>query len=114
MSLVKNVDDKGGKEYSRIDYGELYFGRKGKSIFVEGRTLSSIIDQGVIGVIDLLVLDIEGYEFEALLGLDLDRHRPKFIVVETLDFAQIELYLRKYYEFERNLSHHDYLFKRLI
>ncbi|MFD2263877.1 FkbM family methyltransferase [Lacibacterium aquatile] len=36
-------------------------------------------------VFDLLVLDVEGSEYDALLGLDLDRWQPGVIVIELLD-----------------------------
>ena len=52
---------------------------------VEGRTLSSLLDEANAPEIDLLVLDVEGYEPEALAGLDLERHAPRFVLVEMLD-----------------------------
>jgi hypothetical protein len=37
--------------------------------------------------VDLLVLDVEGHELDALRGLDLDRHAPGLVLVEMLDMA---------------------------
>lgn len=52
-------------------------------ITVSSYTLSEIIDMsGVDRPIDFLSLDVEGYEKEALKGLDLARHRPRFILIE--------------------------------
>jgi hypothetical protein len=39
------------------------------------------------GEIDLLVLDVEGSEKDALDGLDLGRHRPRLIMVEDNSFG---------------------------
>jgi FkbM family methyltransferase len=47
--------------------------------------LSTLLDVYEIGEIDILSLDIEGYEVEALQGLDLTRHRPKVMVIESDD-----------------------------
>lgn len=52
-----------------------------------GMTLSSILDAAGVTDIDLLSLDVEGSEVAALQGLDLTRHRPRFILVEVLDPA---------------------------
>jgi FkbM family methyltransferase len=45
--------------------------------------LSTLLDAHQIEEIDILSLDIEGYEVEAIKGLDLSRHRPKVIVIES-------------------------------
>jgi hypothetical protein len=50
---------------------------------VPERTLSFIFDQHGINHIDFLSLDIEGYEVQALKGLDLGRHRPHIMVIES-------------------------------
>lgn len=45
--------------------------------------LSTLLDAYQISEIDVLSLDIEGYEVEAMKGLDLSRHRPKVMVIES-------------------------------
>lgn len=42
-----------------------------------GRTISELIDDHLTQPVDLLSLDIEGYELKALRGLDLSRHQPR-------------------------------------
>jgi FkbM family methyltransferase len=49
------------------------------------RTLSSILDEVRAPEIDLLSLDVEGYEEQALAGLDFERHAPRFVLVEMRD-----------------------------
>ena len=56
--------------------------------------LSTLLDTYQISEIDILSLDIEGYEVEAMKGLDLSRHRPKVMVIES-DSPQHEAQLDK-------------------
>ena len=49
------------------------------------RTLSSILDEVRAPEVDLLSLDVEGYEAQVLAGLDLERHAPRFVLVEMRD-----------------------------
>ena len=86
-------------------------------IQVEGRTLSSVLDEAGVREIDLLVLDVEGYEAEALSGLELDRHAPRFLLVELLEAertsAGIEAVIGGRYEAVEQLSPYDRLYGRL-
>ena len=52
---------------------------------VPARTLSDVWDSHRLEHVDLLSLDVEGYEAQVLDGLDLERHRPDFIMVEVRD-----------------------------
>lgn len=49
---------------------------------VPTRTLDSILAEHGIGQIDLLSIDLEGAEYDALLTLDIEKHRPIHIVAE--------------------------------
>jgi hypothetical protein len=83
---------------------------------VPARTLTAVLDDAGVTAIDLLVLDVEGYEAAALRGLDLDRHPPRFVLVEILDDArqraQVEGALGGRYILEAQLSDHDHLYRR--
>jgi FkbM family methyltransferase len=52
---------------------------------VPARTLTSILDEQSAPEIDLLSLDVEGFEPSVLRGLDLDRHAPRWLLVEMHD-----------------------------
>jgi FkbM family methyltransferase len=52
---------------------------------VDARTLSALLDEMDAPEIDLLSLDVEGFEGPALRGLDLVRHAPRHILVEIHD-----------------------------
>jgi FkbM family methyltransferase len=71
-----------------IRFGNLLGWRDPHVEQVPARTLSELLDEAGMHEITLLSLDIEGYELEALQGLDLARHRPRWIVVEMHDLEQ--------------------------
>ncbi len=75
------------------------------------RTLSGLLDKHRIGKVDLLSLDVEGFELQVLKGLDLDRHRPRYILVEARDEDAIRAHLAPKYDEVAKLSHHDILFE---
>jgi FkbM family methyltransferase len=54
---------------------------------VPARSLSQLLDEAGSPEVDLLSLDVEGYEPEVLKGLDLSRHAPRWILVEMHDLA---------------------------
>lgn len=56
------------------------------------RTLTSILDEHwqASDRIDLLTVDVEGHDVQVLKGLDLEKYRPRMIVVELHEFAAIE------------------------
>lgn len=77
-------------------------------------TLSQILDDSGFTRIDLLSLDVEGYEARALDGLDLSRHRPRFILIEARYREDIDARLAGHYELVAQLSHHDLLYRSLF
>ena len=111
MSLVKGA--------MRSEEADLEHIRKGcevqkigsYEVTVPARTLSSVLDAHGIGAIDFLSLDVEGYEVEALRGLDFDRHAPRFMLVEARERRPIEELLAVRYEAVAELSHHDVLYR---
>lgn len=91
--------------------------RSSKVIEVPARTLSSLIDeQRIDREIDLLSLDVEGAEPEALRGLDLNRHSPRWICVEARDPAEIGRLLDRTHRLVEVLTdlgtHRDLLYGR--
>jgi FkbM family methyltransferase len=78
-------------------------------------TLSAVLDQAGVEQIDLLSLDVEGHEEEALKGLDFDRHAPEYILIEILfeqtGKAPVYELLEPRYEFVEQLSVRDHLFR---
>ena len=91
-------------------------------------TLERLLDQYVnpCQIIDLLSLDTEGYELPILRGFNLDKYRPRYMLIEiyTKDFNEIVSFLLSHnYILHSNFSnyslatnphwdgtHNDYLF----
>ncbi len=81
------------------------------SIMVATTTISTVIDDLMHGCApDLLSIDVEGHEMEVLGGLDLTRHRPQWVLVET-DRPQIIDEVLNCYSRTCQLSYHDYLYR---
>lgn len=83
---------------------------------VPARTLSDILDEVGAPEIDLLSLDVEGFEVQALEGLDLERHAPRYVLVEMHDIeemrADVERVLGDAYRLGERLSPVDALYVR--
>lgn|SRR5579875_3562485 len=83
---------------------------------VPARTLSSILEEVGAPEVDLLSLDVEGFECEVLRGLDLDAHAPRWFLVELREGAtsrtEVEELLADRYTFVEWLSPFDALYRR--
>jgi len=69
-------------------------------VSVKVSTLEKILDSVGATTIDLLSLDTEGYELEILKGLNLNKHRPRYML--------IEIYTNEYSTIIEYLSNHSY------
>ena len=83
---------------------------------VPAETLSSILDRVGAPEVDLLSLDVEGFEPSVLAGLDLDRHAPRWVLVEVhneeTDRPPIDAVIGARYELHERLSPVDLLYRR--
>jgi FkbM family methyltransferase len=105
----------GALPMEHVEAGLLSQQERTYEVQVPGRTLSSVLDEAGVTEVDLLVLDVEGYEPSVLRGLDLDRHAPAFALVEALDeaaFAAVERALAGRYEVVEWATPTDVLFRR--
>lgn len=73
--------DKTSETRWKRDYAPYFSGFEEQQ--VKKVRLNTLLDVYHVEEIDILSLDIEGYEVEALKGLDLSRHRPKVMVIES-------------------------------
>jgi FkbM family methyltransferase len=83
---------------------------------IPARTLSDVLDEAGGPEVDLLSLDVEGFEPGVLAGLDLERHAPRWILVEVHDgvagSGPIDAILGEHYELHSTLSPIDLLYRR--
>ena len=96
---------------SHIQLAEDVQGITAAEIMVRGVSLSELLEEHGNPKVTLFSLDVEGFEVDVLRGLDLSRHRPDFILVETRGISQVTQILSSHYDLIATLSHHDYLFK---
>lgn len=78
---------------------------------VPARTLTSVLEEVGAGRVDFLSLDVEGYELQALNGLDLERFRPRYILVEARFREEVDQRLGPHYDTVDELTHHDVLYR---
>lgn len=90
--------------------------REPRSVSVPGRSISSVLEEAGLHGLDLMVLDLEGYELDALRGLDLRRWAPQYILVDALDRADqqpaLDMTLASHYDFAEERSDYDLLYRR--
>jgi FkbM family methyltransferase len=112
MSVVAGA--RGGEDEDRrhVARGEALQGVTTYDVEAVASTLDALLDRHRIDAVDLLCLDLEGYEPQALQGIDLERRRPEWIMVETWDRAEIDRLLLPFYDVAGRLSHHDVLYHR--
>ena len=91
VGLMSMVDGARGQDQQEwIRRGEQVQNLTSRLSHAPARTLSSILDEHDVQAIDLLSLDVEGYELQVLDGLDFSRHRPRFIVAEDSSVGDIQ------------------------
>lgn len=116
MSVVAGAWNGDEEEHARA--GALMEGLETFLLKVPARLLSDVLDEASITHIDLLTLDVEGFEAAVLRGLDLSRHTPRFLLVEMLrenrDRKAIEATLGASYQHEALLSSRDHLYRRVV
>lgn len=114
MSMVRGAFDSEQVEAERVAKAGRKLGFTPYTIKVPARTLTSILDEANVSEIDFFSLDVEGFELNALKGLDFEKYRPKYMLIECLNeesFQEIESYIANYYNLFERASQVDYLFK---
>ena len=108
QSKVADPSGLAGPPISTLDWERAY------RVSTPGRTLTSILDEAGVGHIDLLVMDVEGHELDALRGLDLSRYAPDLMLIETKGAEdELRALLGTSYELLAQPSAADALFRRV-
>ena len=112
MSVVDGAMKTAEEEAKHIAIGEHVQQLERYQIDVRTKTLSSVIESYDLPRVDLLSLDVEGYELQVLQGLDLERHGPVWMLIEARYRDEIDAFVGDYYEVVDVLSYHDVLYRR--
>jgi len=82
-----------------------------RSITVDARRLDSILESQGISDVDLLSVDVEGWEIEVMKGLDTTRHSVGVIVLENLmhEASYTEYMRRIHYKLDTKIEY-NYVF----
>ena len=78
--------DRSREQHFKDNYGEFFAGYQEQK--VAKHRLDTLFDRLAVREIDFLSLDIEGYEVQAMRGLDLGRYRPRIMAIEVDSKAQ--------------------------
>src|SRR5262249_1772850 len=113
MSLVRNARGSDAADAAHLQSGRKHLAPNDHvyKIDVPAKTLTQVLDEHNVSNIDLLSLDVEGFEIQALRGLEFDRYLPEHILVEANDPAGIGEVLDRTYELRAKLSYHDFLYR---
>lgn len=112
MTVTRGTPFSRAWEDDHLSHGTKFIpGQKITDFKARGTTISDILDKHRISHLDVLSLDIEGYEIPALQGLDLSRHRPHWLLIEVRDNQAMDDLLTPYYTRVDVLSHHDVLYR---
>ncbi|MCS3663493.1 FkbM family methyltransferase [Salinibacter ruber] len=113
MSIVNGARKSEGDDEDHVSRGIEVQESLEESYEIEvlGRTLTSILDEVNPPSIDLLSLDVEGYEGQVLEGLDFSKYRPTFILVEANYPEKVDEKIGSYYDIADQFSEHDVLYR---
>jgi FkbM family methyltransferase len=96
------------------DYKKIFRGgiKSVTVITVPQKTLNTVIKQEIpiLNEIDIISIDVEGGEFNVLKGLDLNKYKPKVMVIENVtDDLNIKNYLEEHgYKLDKQFSYNQY------
>jgi FkbM family methyltransferase len=111
--LVSSVLDSSFLDQSR-EIAKAYYRVENRPITqVPALTLDHCIEAASFKHISFLSLDVEGFEAEALHGLDLNKWQIPWLLIECNDEAAVFSALGKAYEPYRRLPPRDILFRRI-
>lgn len=83
-----------------------------RRVTAPARTMSEIIDSSPFRHVDFMSIDVEGAEVAVLAGLDLGRHRPDLLLIETKDLDSVMEALQHAMELVGHVgAFDDYLFR---
>ena len=112
MSVVTGAMKAQQEESDHITSGCQIQNIESYPVRVQAQTLTALLERHEMTQVDLLSLDVEGYELNVLHGIDFDRVQPAWMLIEARYRSEIDAFLTPLYEQVAELSHHDILYRR--
>jgi FkbM family methyltransferase len=111
MSIVNGAMKSKKEEIDHIDNGCKIQNIETYDIKVSVSTLNSILEKHMVSNIDFMSLDVEGFEANVLRGIDFEKYKPKYMLIESRYKEEIDSIIASLYRQISKLSHHDVLYK---
>jgi FkbM family methyltransferase len=113
MSIVDGAFGSAQADRGHVERGVQYLrpNDSTRKVAVPAERLSTLLKRHGFSRVDLLSLDVEGYEAQVLRGLDFDVVAPSWILVEANDAEAVDAVLEERYARVAELSHHDRLYR---
>lgn len=111
MSVVASSAGLTTDQQRRVTVGARMQEMKRRIERVPARTLTGVLEDCGVTVIDFMSIDVEGNEAGVLQGLDLTRYTPKVILIETKEPEIVTSLLAPLYRLDGQASSLDYFFK---
>jgi FkbM family methyltransferase len=119
MSIVKGTHNSVKSELNHIQSGRQHLasGEETYRVTVPARTFSNVLDKHNIKNVDFFCLDVEGYEAQVLKGIDFERHRIKFMLIEVRCREDVAAVISHIYKpvaiLTANENYSDILYRRI-
>ena len=111
MSFVESALKKPDEIKKHTEEGEFHARRAARKLQVPVKTLTEILESCQVEQIHFFSLDVEGFEADVLRGLDLQRYRPDYLLIEARYREEVEKILDPYYEVLEELTPKDVLYR---
>lgn len=74
------------------------------------KTVNTVLKEYGIDQVDIVSIDVEGFELQCLQGFDFSKYKPKVMVIENVDNnSDIANYLKYHnYELDKQYSYNQY------
>lgn len=110
FSFIPGARGSDEADRSHLDAASQFLADVTTKVAVPTATLADLLRRHGFDHVDFLSLDVEGFEPQALSGIDFEDIAPTWILVEANDPAAIEDVLLPRYRHVADLSHHDKLY----